>query len=185
MKTCVWLNVLVLSAVPLIGADVRNVSWGMTPDEVFAAEAVHRENQLPSVPRSVDLAGRTFAIWYAFEANRLWQVSYSYYGDSSRLRWGEAISLFATLRRLISEKYGPGVDETIDVKGDESDDGMREMRFMRGDLILSHTWETGETVVELYASEQGMHLTYSERQTKEARDAAESARQRREDLGNL
>jgi hypothetical protein len=85
--------------------DFRKVSWGMTPEEVTAAEMDLRFTRLNGTTKSiltspVDVMGRGGVLNYIFEDDKLVMAQYRF-DDDDELR------TYSELRGILELKYGP------------------------------------------------------------------------------
>ena len=90
-------------------ADVRQVRWGLTPQQVKEAESrkptSFRNEKL--VYARVPLANRILGLEYTFNGDSLLSASYYYYTTAS-ITQADVVAASTELEALLTEKYGPG-----------------------------------------------------------------------------
>lgn len=107
-----------LIAQPL-GMDVRQVRWGMSPEEVIMKEGIVSSSYEEvfqgglsqiTVP-STSIAGIPCTMLYVFSENRLSSISGTFHSEPFRLN--EDVENYRHLQDLLEEKYGTPLEKEI------------------------------------------------------------------------
>ena len=119
----------------------RNVDWGMTIDEVKAAETAEFESEKENKSlryKNIEMFGQKFDLTYAFDIS---DGLYSAVYGSPNILNDEAKSIENSIIDTLTEKYG---------KGDTSNS------------LYNYVWYSGDTKISLYigTAEESVNLTF-------------------------
>lgn len=119
--------------------DVRNLTWGMSVEQVAAQEldcAVAQNSNGGYVARNVELGGYVWTILYDFDPEGLSQLTYMYYGSE------DPTQVYSDTQEYIASLYGNG-------QTDEKEE------------IAVTLWRTVSCDVELYRSDSLVSLSFA------------------------
>lgn len=138
------------------GPDFRQARWGMSKAQVVATES-HKISTLPGgtvigLTDSVD--GRTMLISYEFVGDKLARAFYTLgekYRDPS-----EYITVTRVIQAALSEKYGPGQQQTKWVNNlFQKDPSNWGTALSLGHVYLAASWQTDRTKIQQLTSGGG------------------------------
>lgn len=140
------------SALGADAPDFRNVRWGMTMEEVMAAETEAALTVLADQPVLVGdciVAGRKARLFYQFASSHLREAFYAF--EDAHTNRNLYIDDFEDLRELLALKYGePLIDTAIwkrNLYRNDPDEWGRAVVI--GDVTFRAEWETPRTRIIL------------------------------------
>ena len=138
-------------------SDFRQVSWGMTPEEVEQAETRAKklyavsDEQSPfsSLVYDANIAGKAFSLEYIFLNGKLNRAILV--GQGNYVNKNNHVSEYETLKKMLTERYGaPTEDETTWSQTFYKDDPeYLGTAYSRGDVKSRVFWKTGKNAVQL------------------------------------
>ncbi len=151
---CVVLTALAAAGVAL-GAeapDFRSVRWGMTMEEVMAAEtevALIVVTGEPALAGNCTVAGRKARLYYQFSDSQLSEAFYAF--EDTHTNSNLYIDDFTDMKELLTLKYGPPALDTAIWKHNLYRNRPDEWGFalISGDVKFRAEWETARTRVSL------------------------------------
>jgi len=131
-------------------ADLRSVSWGMDKNDVKAAEdlkVLHEDDA--SLAYATTLAGLDVILTYGFGLSGLWRASYT--ATEERVDRNDHLADYAMLKGLLSEKYGPPLQDDSFWVGDlyRNDPTRWGLAVSVGALAYLASWQTEATTIQL------------------------------------
>lgn len=151
---CILL-VALFAAGYVLGADApdfRNVRWGMTMEEVMAAEtevALIVVTGEPALAGNCTVAGRKARLYYQFSGSQLSEAFYAF--EDTHTNSNLYIDDFTDMKELLTLKYGPPALDTAiwkhNLYRNRPDDW--GLALISGDVKFRAEWETARTRVSL------------------------------------
>jgi len=157
----IWIFIILLSlSAEGNSQNLRNVSWGMSPDDVQKIEPLKLFKKLQANPNNIALVYKDFVfgdsiyVWYQFLYNSLSSISYQVYLSSTMEQPYQELIKYVD---LLKKKY----TEPLEVKWDCSDSNSKsyienasnkddEMNYLfyDGDIKeILYRWATGTTLI--------------------------------------
>ena len=152
-----------------VAMDVRQVRWGMSPEEVLRRENVpsykeiFRGGLLEITVPSTSIAGIPCSILYIFSGNCLSSIFCTFHSEPFRLN--EDVGNYRHLQALLEEKYGASLEKEILWNNPESPYVANPQSFGMAvaleDLSYHTLWNTGSTLIALTLEGEDLrsHLT--------------------------
>ena len=163
------------------GKDFRNTNWGMTIDQVQAAEGIAKKdiifsNELGFAVK-LNVATMDCATYYIFAFDKLVRTKYAFLVEHSNET--DYINVdFPKIKKLLTEKYGKPIDDSVVWKNSLYKDDPDEwgMALQVGHLVYFARWQTETTNVFLYLSGENYDISFGVEYTSVALgDLEESA----------
>ena len=163
------------SALGADAPDFRNVRWGMTMDEVNAAETevgLRAVTGYSTLAGDCVVAGHPVSVFYEFTDSQLSEAFYAFL--DAHTNDNLYIDDFEDLRQLLTLKYGPPAVDTAVWKRNlyRNDPDKRGFAVLCGDLKLRAEWDAPRTRVVLYLTGDNykayLWLTYTSKVTATA-----------------
>ncbi len=140
-----------------VAMDVRQVRWGMSPEEVLRRENILsyeetlRGGLLEITVPSTSIAEIPCSILYVFSENRLSSIFCTFHSEPFRLN--EDVENYRHLQVLLEEKYGASLEKEILWNNPESPYVANPQSFGMAvaleDLRYHTLWNTGNTLIAL------------------------------------
>lgn len=151
MKTTLLFLLLACCHATLLPAqDFRNITWGMTVDEVKAIEDADVLDENASMfVYAVEVAGREALLFYKHVDNKVVRGGYSFqvkHDDKNAY-----IDDYEVLKAQLTEEFGGPVSDEVVWKNDlyRQDVDQHGLAVGMGYLILWADWDNGDTRIEL------------------------------------
>lgn len=131
----VFLLAVAAMAASIFAADFRNVSWGMTPDQVKNAEEAELTKELPErLIFATELAGLEINVSYIFKDEKLSTARYELTGKYRNSQ--DYNTAYNDLEKQLNKKYGEPITAQVQCKDNFYAD-------------YPHRWGTGIVVGKL------------------------------------
>lgn len=163
------------SALATDAPDFRNARWGMTMEEVMAAETevvLSVVTGYSTLAGDCVVAGHPVSVFYEFTDSQLSEAFYAFLDE--HINDNLYIDDFEDLKGLLTLKYGPPVVDTAVWKRNlyRNDPDQWGFAVLCGDLKLRAEWDAPRTRVVLYLTgdnyEAHLWLTYTSKLTTTA-----------------